>query len=82
MAWELEKLENKSLLGLASDWGDLGEPGNKYLAEFTRRQTRAQIRAAEAQVRSAQLQLLAVIAMFLTAVATAALPWISRALAG
>lgn len=65
------RLDTKSLLDLASDMGIAGGPSDKYIAEFTRRQTDAQIKAAKAQVWSAWLQLFAVIAMFLTVIVTA-----------
>ena len=47
-------------------------------AELDRRVSIAQIDAARAQVQSTWLQLAAVVAMFLTVVATVAAPWIAR----
>ena len=47
-------------------------------AELEQRNLMVQIAAAEAQVRSAWFQLAAVIAMFLTAVATVSAPWVAR----
>jgi hypothetical protein len=47
-------------------------------AELDRRNIMAQITASKAQIRSAWFQLAAVIAMFLTVVATLATPWLAR----
>lgn len=47
-----------------------------FRAEFERRQTIAIVESATAQVRSSRWQLGAMIAMFLTAIATALVPWL------
>ena len=46
--------------------------------ELSRRLVLSQMEAATAQVRSAWYQLAAVVAMLLTALATAAVPWLSH----
>jgi hypothetical protein len=47
-------------------------------AELDRRVAKAQLYAATAQIRTAWFQLAAVIAMFLTVLATLAAPWLAR----
>jgi hypothetical protein len=59
-----------------SDTGDLRYRTRQ--AELDRRVARAQIDAATAQIRSAWFQLTAVIAMFLTVVATLVAPLLAR----
>ena len=46
--------------------------------ELDRRTAKSQIDAAKAQVQSARCQLWAVVAMFLTMIATLAAPWVAR----
>lgn len=56
--------------------GDMRSPELK--AELDRRVALEQISAAKAQRQSARYQLWAVVAMFLTAIATAAVPWLTK----
>ena len=68
----------KELLSTARGYGANDSRSAELRAELERRVSIVQIDAARAQVRSAWFQLAAVVAMFLTLVATIAAPWIAR----